>query len=407
MNYAEPVIAKALEAELEETYQSVTLLTNELTQSSELLRQSNEKLSELYRTAHQFVDNVSHEFRTPLTVIKEFASLMSEGLVGDVNDEQREYLNTIVHRVEDLALMVDDMLDISKLEAGLLSVHRRECTVGSIAERIRTTIERKAAATGVNLTIAIDESLPAVYCDPENIGRVVINLAVNACKFTAAGGEVSVWARPDMDQSKVVIGISDNGPGIAPENVQAIFERFEQVGGDVRGTSEGFGLGLNIAKELVQINLGDMNVESELGRGSTFSFSVPVFDLRKVLRRFLDRIDTFRKGFSHVSLISVRILRIDAAAVEETGDFLQNQIRRSDLLINAQPGSWLICAPANRKHLDKMFARITEALERTNRNRPGEPLPAIAFETKEIWDIGESSEAFLDCCDTELALQDM
>ena len=355
-------------------------------EAKEQLKRANQKLSELCDTAHQFVDNVSHEFRTPLTVIKEFASIVADGLAGEVNQEQHEYLTIVINRVDDLAMMVDDMLDISKLEAGLLGLVRRECRVEAIVDRIRTTLERKAAANGATLEVDIEDCMPTIYCDAEKIGRVIINLTVNAFKFSGEGGAVKLWARHDADRSQINVGVTDNGPGIAPENVQSIFERFKQVGDDVRASTKGFGLGLNIVKELVQLNLGDIAVESELGRGSTFTATLPVFDPPKILERFMGRVEQLRNGSSHASLISLRTERPDDGALDDEMDsFLQHQLRHSDLLFRPRPGTWLVCTASDQQDLAQMIARIAQARLDANRNRAHGDLLAFEFEVKGTW----------------------
>jgi signal transduction histidine kinase len=336
-------------------------------ESQELLKKANLKLSDLYNTAHQFVDNVSHEFRTPLAVIKDFASILHEGLAGAVNEEQKEYLGIVINRVDDLAVMVDDMLDISKLEAGLLCVARQEASLERIFEDVRTTLERKAAANGAALKISVASAVPTVYCDAEKIGRVITNLAVNAFKFSDKDGEVSLWARHDPKKSQVVVGVTDKGPGIAPENAKAIFDRFKQVGGDIRSSTKGFGLGLNIVKELVHLNFGDITVESKLGKGSTFAFTIPTFDPPKVLERFMERIDQFRNGSSFVSLITARAVpEADAVLNGDVEQFLQSQLRRTDLMFKAGNGKWLLGAATSQQQLDQVLVRLGEAWKDAN-----------------------------------------
>jgi signal transduction histidine kinase len=234
---------------------------------NEALSQSHEKLKQLYNTAHQFVDNVSHEFRTPLTVTKEFASILSEQIVGPLNEEQMDFANIIINRVEDLSHMVDDMLDISKIEADLLSVCRVEISADDIASGVMMTLERKGKASRVLFEANIPSDLPKVFCDPENVRRVIINLVVNACKFSDEGGRIVLWAKHDAGCRELRFGVTDEGPGISREHVEAIFERFNQGGTGLKASSHGFGLGLSIARELVQANFGTISVQSEVGKG--------------------------------------------------------------------------------------------------------------------------------------------
>lgn len=378
-------------------------LLAELQMTKKALEGKNTRLSELYETAHQFVDNVSHEFRTPLTVIKEFTSIIRDGLAGEVSDEQREYLEIVLNRVDDLSTMVDDMLDISKLEAGVLGVCRRECQVEDIIRGVRTTLERKAVASKVSLKIALDDDLPAVYCDPEKIGRVIINLTVNALKFSNEGGHVSVWARRDSDGSQLLIGVTDDGPGIAPENVRAIFERFRQVEGNVRASTKGFGLGLNIAKELVHMNFGDIALESELGRGSTFSFTLPAAEPTTLLPLYFKRVCS-----PSVLLLCATVnATSDQEVLDEVEQFLQRQLRRSDLLFRADAGRWLIVAATKEEESGPMMSRLECARREANRNRPSGELPAINLEVRQTCQGLEQSLDFIRCFEAECRTREL
>lgn len=143
-----------------------------------------------------------------------------------------------------------------------------------------------------------------VYCDPEKMGRVVLNLAVNAIKFSGEGKHVRIVGRNEAARSPVRVEVTDQGPGIAQENLDMIFERFQQADA-ARSGPKGFGLGLNIAQPLVKLDLGDIGVTSELGKGSTFFFSIPAYQLAALVDRFLGRVHQFREGLTQVSLVQV------------------------------------------------------------------------------------------------------
>lgn len=373
-------------------------LLEELQTTKKSLKRKNQRLTELYETAHQFVDNVSHEFRTPLTVIREFTSILRDGLAGEVNDEQREYLDIALNRTDDLSTMVDDMLDISKLEAGVLGVSRRNCMMGNVVDNVRATLERKALASKVGLKIDVPESLPAVYCDAEKIGRVLINLTVNAIKFCDEGGHVRV-AVSRADETQLGVRVTDDGPGIAPENLQSIFERFKQVDGDVRSSTQGFGLGLSIAKELVHLNFGMIDVSSELGRGSTFSFTVPIADPRVVLSLCLQRLCSYA--------VSLLIASVNCSADRETlhdvDEFLQHQLHRNDLLFRASSTVWVVVAAVDQLEVDQIGARLDRRRVEINRNRPSHKLPQIMFDVRGTWRVGEQGPALLSRFEAEFA----
>ena len=324
-------------------------LLEEVQQSRELLERKNKKLSKLYDQAHEFVDNVSHEFRTPLTVVKEYTSLIRDGLVGEVNEQQQRLLNVVEDRADDLNIMVDDMLDVSKLESGMLGAWRRNSSVEEILDHVRAALERKAAVQKVTLNWMVGSNLPELYCDDEKVGRVLTNLAINAIKFCGEPGTVQIGVEADYALGNVVFSISDNGHGMDEESLACIFGRFKQLDTDPRGSTKGFGLGLNIAKALVDLNFGQMNVQSQLGKGSTFSFTVPIADPIEIMRRFLHRIERIEAMEDSSPFVSVVTANIDddntPSSADEMDAFLNCCLRKNDLLFRIDPTRWVIALP--------------------------------------------------------------
>ena len=371
-------------------------LLGEVQASKQLLAKKNRRLARLYKTAHRFVNNVSHEFRTPLTVIKEYAALIREGVVGPVNDQQGEMLDILGDRADDLNTMVDDMLDMSKLEAGMLCTSRRNVRIAEILEHIRPNLERKALVKNVALEIRYDPALPEVYCDPEKVGRVIVNLCVNAIKFCGQPGAVRLWADVDPAAPDVIVGITDNGMGLAPDELSIIFKRFAQLKPNPRGSTKGFGLGLNIAKELVDLHFGRMRVESRPGAGSTFSFTIPQADPVHVLRRYLERIDARGESPSRIALITARLdPAVDPVVAADVDSLLNWVLRRHDLIFRRDAHSWLVVLLAPEQDLERFLARVAENREETNRNRPSGKLPEIALETHSVWPLHGRSEEIL------------
>lgn len=357
-------------------------------QALDQIQSMNTRLTELYKTAHQFVDNVSHEFRTPLTVMKEFAAILRDGLAGNLNPQQHEYLGIISNRVDDLTFMVSDMLDISKLEAGLLGVWRQPVRIDEIIQRIKTTLERKSMSNKVGLAFAIEPKLPEVFCDPEKIGRVIINLVVNAIKFSHEGGEVIIKVTPDDHLSQIIIAVMDNGPGIADENLEIIFKRFEQIDGNVRTSTKGFGLGLNIARELVHHNLGEITVSSKLGQGSTFQFTVPYASPIGVIERYYDYFLRRPNEINNVSLIRVCLnTKGDTIINEEAIEFLRHLLRHTELMFPIDTQSWMIISGTEQADPTALLERIQTAWQETNRNRPSSAFPEIKFDVIKTWPI--------------------
>lgn len=356
-------------------------LVRNLSEAQLMLEAKNRRLAKLYRTAHEFVDNVSHEFRTPLTVIKEYVSLVKDGVVGEVSDEQRHMLAIVEDRADDLNTMVDDMLDGSKLEAGLLGIYRKRCDPADFLDRTRPAIERKAAVKGVELVWECEKDLPAVYCDPEKAWRVLINLTTNAIKFCGRPGQVRVVCRRETDSDGVAISVTDNGPGIRLENQRVIFRRFKQLDESVRSSTKGFGLGLNIAKELAEANLGELGVVSVRGCGSTFSFTLPAAEPAHVMRRYLHRISRIRHRSPFLSLVRARIAATATeAAADDADEFLSFLLRYNDLLLRLSPTAWLICVPIPESAVDAFLRRAESMIADSNRNRLGDALADIDFQ---------------------------
>ncbi|HWB09274.1 MAG TPA: hybrid sensor histidine kinase/response regulator [Pirellulales bacterium] len=361
-------------------------LVSRLAEARIILENRNKRLAKLYRTAHKFVDNVSHEFRTPLTVIKEYVSIIRDGIVGDVSDEQRQMLAIVEDRADDLNTMVDDMLDVSKLEAGMLGVYRKRCQAADIVAHVRPALERKASTKGIELEWNIEEGLPCVYCDAEKVGRVLINLSINAIKFCGQPGRVRVSGYRCPDATGVELSVTDNGPGISAENQEAIFRRFKQLSESVRSSTKGFGLGLSIAKELAEANLGEIRVDSRPGRGSTFSFTLPAADAPEIMRRYLHRIGQIRNGPERLSLVQADIDESTSERLSEDVDtFLSCLLRYNDLLLRGGPHRWLIVLPVPESEVASFHQRAKKSLAESNRNRLGEPLPTIHLECLGSW----------------------
>lgn len=355
-------------------------LLQDLQNSKALLERKNQRLERLCDTAQKFVDNVSHEFRTPLTVIMEYAALISDGVAGEVTEQQQQLLGIIDDRACDLNTMVDDMLDVSKLESGLLGACRHECKLADIVEHVFPALRRKALVRGVVLETKIAPDLPKVFCDEEKIGRVLVNLVVNAIKFAREPGRVTIWANRFGDH-EVQVGVSDNGPGIPAERREEIFMRFSQVRSELKECTKGFGLGLNIAKELVDLSFGRMGVESEPGVGSTFTFTVPISNTVEVTKKYLHWLIHVKSSLPAVSAI---LLRVSASEADQCGEdveaFLYGVLRQKDIAFRCRPNEWLLLVNTPEVELEEFRDRLFDEHVEINRNRPTGKLPKLEWE---------------------------
>ena len=370
---------------------------------NELVDERNQQLAAINQTAYEFVNNVSHDFRTPLSAIKEFAAIISEGLAGPVTDQQKEQLGIISDCVADLTSMVNDMLDISKLEAGRLTVRRTTCTISEILEHVSPALERKAAAKRVHLEISPTDQLPNVYCDAPKIGRVIVNLVVNAIKFVGVGGHVCVHAEHDEESSQVAIRVTDDGPGIEPAKLRIIFERFQQVGTNIRASTEGVGLGLNIAKELVGLNFGRLSVASQLGQGSTFSFAVPTADSLDLLNRYLNDPDSTRNRLQAVSLIGINLQAgSEEYLIAEFDETLHSAVRSSDLVLKTGSARWHIVADANENQARSLIGRIKQSWEDGSQTGLSQDMPTLNVQLQGTWNIPAERDRFISCFQGEV-----
>ena len=371
-------------------------LLREISAARELLTAKNKKLELLNRQAHDFVDNVSHEFRTPLTVIKEYTSLIREGFVGSVSYEQGRMLGIVENRVDDLNTMVDDMLDSSRLEAGLMEARRKPCTVAEILEHVTAAMELKAHIKGVHLRWIVSDNLPTLYCDAEKIGRVLINLGVNALKFCGTPGEVRIVIGRQNSDPEIVVSVEDNGPGIDPVNLQEIFERFRQLGTAAHTSCKGFGLGLAIAKELVELNFGALTVSSEEGYGSKFQFTVPTNEPLSIMRRYLA---TIRNSPACPPMATLLLAKADTHGCHDTlvelEEFLHSVYRCNDLLFRGPEQDFLLVLLTDEVELSPFLERAQQSWESTNRNRRKSPLPIIEYVSLGTWRLDECPQVLL------------
>ena len=246
-------------------------------QNARLFREIEDKSRQLEaasRHKSEFLANMSHELRTPLNAVIGFSEVLLQRMFGALNDKQDEYLKDIYASGQHLLSLINDILDLSKIEAGRMELAPAPFHLPTALENAVTLVRERAARHGIALHLDLDPRLDQLVGDERKVKQVVLNLLSNAVKFTPEGGRISLTAvRRD---SSVEIAVTDTGIGIAPEDQAAIFEEFRQVGSDETRKQEGTGLGLTLAKKFVELHGGRIWVESKLGTGSTFTFTLPV-----------------------------------------------------------------------------------------------------------------------------------
>jgi len=264
----------------EEQVRLLTTFANQTTIAIEHARlyrdliEKGRQLEAASRHKSEFLANMSHELRTPLNAILGFSEVLWERMFGDLNEKQAEFVQDILGSGRHLLSLINDILDLSKVEAGRMDLHLTSFDLPLAIESAVSLIRERAARQGIALTVAADESLGEMVADERKVRQILLNLLSNAVKFTPAGGRVEVKAERAGDWAE--LSVRDTGIGIAPEDQAAVFEEFRQVGGPAAQQLEGTGLGLALAKRFVELHGGTIGVQSEVGKGTTFTFTLPL-----------------------------------------------------------------------------------------------------------------------------------
>jgi signal transduction histidine kinase len=260
------------EVELLKTFADQAVIAIENVRLFTELEAANRDLKAASQHKSEFLANMSHELRTPLNAIIGFSEVLGERLFGELNEKQEEYLKDIHASGQHLLSLINDILDLSKIEAGRMELELTDFHLPAALDNALALVRERAGRRGIALHMTTDERLDYVRADERKIRQVLLNLLSNAIKFTPEGGRIEVQAKPV--NGAVEVSVSDTGVGIAPGDREAIFEEFRQVGtADKKG--EGTGLGLALSRKFIELHGGRIWVESQVGVGSTFTFTIP------------------------------------------------------------------------------------------------------------------------------------
>jgi len=249
-------------------------LVDDLQRSNKLLYEANEELRKATEAKSEFLAHMSHELRTPLNVIIGFSELMIDRVPGEINEEQRHCLNDILDSGKHLLNLISDVLDLSKIESGKMKLRLTNFALTKVIESLKNTIMPMLVSKKQSLDIKVDEEFPPVRADEAKVRQVLLNLLSNSNKFTGEGGKLKIETVRDGNWCQ--LSVIDNGIGIKKEDQERVFEPFCQLDNPLTKEKSGTGLGLAVAKQIIERHGGRIWVESEYGRGSQLTFTLPL-----------------------------------------------------------------------------------------------------------------------------------
>lgn len=313
----------------------------------------------------QVLAHVSHELRTPVAAITWFTGNLQEGLLGPLTAEQLDHLEGIERNAAQLGKMVEDILNSSRVEEGKLSVEAHATNVGHLIEEILASCAASAKAKSISTHCEFPSDLPMAWADPQRTGQVIINLVNNAIKFTPEHGSVVVTAHPDEHAPEMLrIMVKDTGPGISAADQERVFSRLVQLGGTDDSGRKGLGLGLFISREFVVRQGGTISIESELGQGAAFSFTVPIASLQRVVAELLAASELAEVGLIFVDLLGADDVVEKNLLLTEIQRVIEECVRSGqDALLPGPSNSFFILTGGDQSAVDAMCLRIQQELE--------------------------------------------
>ncbi|MDD5773900.1 MAG: ATP-binding protein [bacterium] len=322
---------------------------------------------EIEQMKSDFVNAVSHELRTPLTSIREIISIIMDGAVGPVNEKQIKCLNTAINDSDRLARIVNDLLNLSKIESGKIKLKRAPVMISQIVNQVMASFELLARNSKIGIINNIPDGLPSIFADPDKIIQILTNLIGNSMKFTPPGGNIIVNC--NISGNFVVISVKDTGLGISDEDQKKLFKKFSQLEAGSKHRSGGTGLGLVISRELVEKHGGKIWIESELGKGSAFLFTIPIFNENSAYIDLIQQeIDRVKKEGTDLSLILIdpgygkELTEENKSHIDYLEKQCKNSMRRKDdLVLVYHNRAIIIIAESSGENGIKLAERIMDS----------------------------------------------
>jgi len=345
--------------------------TAELKRTNERLAKEVDERRRAEDLKDEFVSTVSHELRTPLAITKEGVSLLMDGVAGGLSDRQMKVLTTARANIDRLQNIINDLLDISKIEAGKLKIQRRRADLCEVVSQAVGPIQSMVDKKGLALQVLVPQSPVEAYVDPLRITQVFTNLVHNAIKFTHEG---TITVALEASEGEVVCFVRDTGIGIAEDDLPKLFHKFTQIGRRHGAGTKGTGLGLTISKRIVELHRGRMRVESQLGQGTTFHFTLPILDAEGALRERID--DMLEDACAEQATLTLFVYQVifgpdlsdaqRATAFEEGVRRLVDErmgVRMSDFVGARATGQIVLLAPVEEKQVPLVCRRWQQVIQ--------------------------------------------
>ena len=298
------------------------VITRDITERKRAAQELEESRQERAKMQDRFLSHISHELRTPITSIVDFASLILEGMAGTVSPEQQTYLGIVLQAANQLAVMVNSLLDLTRSEWHRLPVSPECVVLKDLIAQVCNSFQAAAASKWISLQYHVPAKLPPALADPARITQMLTNLIDNAIKYGRSEGMVEVTAHySDEEPDFLRIDVQDDGPGIPAPHVQRIFERFYRVSEGPDTNPGGLGLGLHITRELVRAHGGELRVDSQLGERTTFHFTLPIFSLRRLIRPIISGKNL---ALGKLALITIALPAMPNCSAVDMGRYLRS-----------------------------------------------------------------------------------
>ena len=306
----------------------------------------------------RFLSHVSHELRSPLTAIYQFVTIMLDGLAGDLSNEQREYLGITLRNITELRGLIEDLLQVTRAREGKMIVDPRGTFFPDLVAETLESLETIAESKNIVLSNEVSDDLPPVYVDARRAIEILVNLVDNGIKFTSEGGRITVRTEVSTeDPGFICVAVTDTGCGIGPEDRERVFEYMYQGEATCESGRKGLGLGLYICKELVSLHGGRIWVESEIGHGSTFFFTLPIYSLTAAISHI---VNYGTLSGAALSLVTVQVFPVDKYVLTDSDEPAISKVW--DVIGgNVVPGVHVLLPRMARKERAEFFFLATRA----------------------------------------------